>query len=247
MYTALINICWFVIHVNRGTIFVHSFSMSRLFICLYFIFVGGISFAQDCDQVLFIGKVEDTLRPKAFYNLMVINKSTGQGVFGQPNGHFSTYANNGDTIALSVTGYPVFMMVIVADSNCQSRELVYIEAEDQELVQVIVRPLKSLEQIRAEREDLALRETRTVTGLEMLQSPITALYQAFSKKERAKRWIAEQEHINEQVDVLRDLIRVYVAYDVIELSSEEFEDFIYFLNMDEHFLKTATEMELITF
>ena len=27
----------------------------------------------------------------------------------------------------------------------------------------------------------------------MLESPITALYQAFSKKEKTKRWIAEQE------------------------------------------------------
>lgn len=216
---------------------------------LFFFFALAISsaFSQDCEQVLFAGKVEDTLRPKSFYNLMVINRTTGQGVFGQPNGKFSVYANNGDTIALSVTGYPVVSLVVVADSNCQSKELVYIEGLEQEIDQVIVRPLKSLEQIRAEREALALRETRMVTGIEMIQSPITALYQAFSKKERTKRWIAEQEYRDSQANVLKELIRTYVAYDIIKLSDEEFEEFIYFLNMDEQFLKTASELELITF
>ena len=232
---------------NRGTIFVHSFPMMKSL--LFTLSVASLSFvnAQECEQVLFTGKVEDTLRPKNFYNLMIINRSTGQGVFGQPNGKFSVYANDGDTIALSVTGYPITSVVVVADSNCQSRELIYIEGEEQEIEQVVVRPLKSLEQIRAEREALALRETRMVTGIEMIQSPITALYQAFSKKERTKRWIAEQEHKDNQVNILKDLIRTYVAYDVIELSDEQFEDFIYFLNMDEQFLKTASELELITF
>ena len=64
--------------------------------------------------------------------------------------------------------------------------------------QVVVRPLKSLEQIREEREALAMRETRMVTGIDMLQSPITALYQAFSRKERSKRWVAEQEFKDDQ-------------------------------------------------
>ena len=35
--------------------------------------------------------------------------------------------------------------------------------------------------------DLAMRETRQVTGIEVLQSPITALYQAFSQREKSKR------------------------------------------------------------
>ena len=203
--------------------------------------------AQNCEQVLFTGRVTDTLRPKTFYNLMVINRTTGRGVFGQPNGTFSVYASQGDSISLSITGYPAVHTRIIADSNCQFVRNFIIEGNPQELDPVVVRPLKSLQEIKEQREALALRETRTVTGLEMLQSPITALYQAFSKKERTKRWIAEQEHQDDQRNILKDLIRTYIAYDVIDLSDEAFEEFIYFLNMDEQFLKTASEMELITF
>lgn len=203
--------------------------------------------AQDCDKVLFKGSVQDTIRPQGFYNLMVINRSTGQGVFGQPNGSFSVYVNDGDSISLSVKGYTTVNTTVKADENCQSKQNFFIEGKAQEIEQVVVRPLKSLEEIKEERASLVMRETRMVTGIEVMQSPITALYQAFSKKEKTKRWIAEQEYQDDQVRIIKELLRTYVAYDVINLTNEEFEDFIAFLNVDENFLKTASEMELITF
>lgn len=204
-------------------------------------------YSQGCDRVLFTGKVEDTLRPQNFYNLMVINRTTGQGVFGQPNGHFSVYVANGDSISLSVKEYVMIQLTIQADSNCQVRRKFVIERRAQEIQEVVVKPLKTLDQIREEREDLALRETRMVTGIEVLQSPITALYQAFSRREINKRWIAEQEFKDDQRKVVKELLRLYVAYDIIDLSEEEFDDFILFLNVNETFLRTASEMELITF
>lgn len=193
------------------------------------------------------GKIVDTLRLQNFYNLMVVNKTTGRGVFGQPNGHFSVYANTGDLIALSTKGYPVYQFVVKPDDNCQSKVLAYIERLPQETPDVIVRPLKTLEQIKEERENLALRETRTVTGVSALQSPITFLYQAFSKKEQNKRWIAEQEFKDDQRRIVKELLRLYVAFDIIALSDADFDAFITFLNIDEQFIKTATEMELILF
>lgn len=221
--------------------------MKSILVALIVLLSIGTASAQDCEQVLFTGKVVDTLRPNTFYNLMVINRTTGRGAFGQPNGTFSVYARIGDSISLSITGYPPVHTRVVADSNCQFKKSFIIEGNPQEFDPVVVRPLKSLAEIKEERQALALRETRTVTGVEMLQSPITALYQAFSKKERTKRWIAEQEFKDNQFNVVRELIRTYIAYDVIELNDEEFEEFIYFLNMDDQFLKTASEMELITF
>jgi hypothetical protein len=203
--------------------------------------------AQQCDKVFVTGKVIDSLRPQAFYNLMVINKRTGQGVFGQPNGTFATYLLNNDTIILSVKDYESVYFVVKADSNCQYKVAIPIYHLAKQLREVVVRPLKSLEQIKEERSSLSLRETRMVTGIEMMQSPITALYQAFSKKERNKRWIAEQQYKDNQRKVVQELLRLYVANDIINLTEDEFDDFISFLNINEEFLKTATEMELITF
>jgi tyrosyl-tRNA synthetase len=200
-----------------------------------------------CDQVFISGKVLDTLREQNFFNLMVVNKSTGRGVFGQPNGHFSVYARPGDRIALSTKGYPVYEFIAKPDENCQCRVAAYIERLPQEVQEIVVRPLKTLEEIKEEREALALRETRTVTGVNVLQSPITALYQAFSKKEQNKRWIAEQQYKDDQRKIVKELLRLYVAFDIIELSEADFDEFITFLNLDEQFIKTASEMELILF
>lgn len=217
--------------------------MITSFACL----LATLSFAQDCEKVLYTGSVKDTLRPQGFYNLMVINKSTGQGVFGNPDGSFSVYAKQGDTIVLSTKGYPIVSVDSLPDSDCQVNQIYYLQPKTQEIAEVVVKPLKSLNQLKEERQNLAMRETRQVTGLEVMQSPITALYQAFSKKEKTKRWIAEQEHLDNQRDIIKELLRNYVAYDIIELTEDEFNEFISFLNMDETFLKTATEMELITF
>ncbi|MCE3294643.1 MAG: hypothetical protein K0R65_357 [Crocinitomicaceae bacterium] len=198
-------------------------------------------------KVLLIGKVVDTLQPQGFYNLMIVNRTSGRGVFGQPDGSFYVYVNENDSINLSTKGYPIYAFRVKADSNHQMRVTVILENKVQNTREVVVKPLKTLQQIKEERASLSQRETRQVTGIEVLRSPITALYQRFSQKEQNKAWIAKMEFKDNQARVLKELLRVYVAYDIVSLSEEEFEDFINFLNMDENFLKTASDIELVTF
>ena len=222
--------------------------MKVLFICILFLFVTTKkNFSQDCEKVLFIGNVVDTFNTQSFYNLMVINRSNGRGTFGQPNGQFSVYVNINDKISLSVKGYEIINYRIKKNKACRVEKKFVLKPKIQEIEEVIIRPLKTLNQIKEERASLALRETRVVTGVNMIQSPITALYQAFSKKEKAKRWIAEQEYKDNQRKVVKELLRLYVSYKIIDLNEGEFDDFIAFLNLNSHFLKTATEMELIVF
>jgi Trm5-related predicted tRNA methylase len=80
-----------------------------------------------------------------------------------------------------------------------------------------------------------------------MESPITALYQAFSKKEQNKAWIAEQQYKDDQRRIVKELLRLYVAFEIIDLPETTFDDFITFLNIDENFIKTASEMELVLF
>ena len=56
-----------------------------------------------------------------------------------------------------------------------------------------------------------------------------------------------QEYKDDQRKVVKELLRLYVSFDIINLSEDEFDDFISFMNLDTDFLKTATEMELILF
>jgi len=216
-------------------------------LAVLFLLLASSVYGQDCSRVWLKGKVVDTTRPQTFYNLMVVNRTTGKGVFGQPDGSFGVYVNANDSINLSVKGYSMVGFRVIPDSNCQFICEYAIMEKATELDPFVVKPLKTLQQIKDERATLALRETRTITGLEAFQSPITALYQRFSQKEQSKAKVAEMEYRDSKEKVLQELLQLYVAYDVINLSSEEFEDFIGFLAMDENFLKTASDMELITF
>lgn len=220
-------------------------SLTKVFFFLSLL--SGQALWSQCEHVFVSGKVMDTMNVDMFYNLMVINKTSGRGVFGQPDGHFSVYVRPGDKIALSTKGYPVYEFIATADGDCQNHILAYIERIPQEIEQVVVRPLKSLEQIKEERQALSQRETRTVTGINVMESPITALYQAFSKKEQNKAWIAEQQYKDDQRRIVKELLRLYVAFEIIDLPETTFDDFITFLNIDENFIKTASEMELVLF
>ncbi len=221
--------------------------MKKFVFLLFLPFFTFFVQAQKCEKVMLSGKVIDTLRPQNFYNLMVVNRTTGKGVFGLPSGGYNIYVNDLDSITFSIKGYKSIEYKVKADSNCQARNIWYIEMKPQEFEEVVVRPLKTLQEIQEERAGLAMRETRQVTGIEVLQSPITALYQVFSQKEQSKRAVAKMEYADQQKAVLQELLRLYVAYDIIYLTEQEFDEFISFLNINEDFLKTATEMELITF
>ncbi len=178
---------------------------------------------------------------------MLVNKRTGQGSFGMANGKFNIYALNSDTIAISVKGYDLTKFVVKADSNCQSKQVVGIYPKMRTIGEVVIRPLKSLDQIREEREALVMRDTRTVTGLNVFQSPITALYERFSKRGKSIALSSELRYKDQKAQLLQELLRLYVSYEIIDLDEEEFEEFITFLNINEEFLKTASEYELITY
>ena len=212
-----------------------------------FLLLSHTGFSQNCERVWLKGRVVDTLRTQSFYNLMVVNRTSGKGVFGQPDGSFAVYVNPGDSITLSVKGYHMIGFRVMPDSSCQQVAQLILMEKATEMEEVVIRPLKTLQEIKEERANLAQRETRTITGIEAFQSPITALYQRFSQKEQSKATVAAMEYKDSQEKILKELLRLYVAYDIIEMSDEEFDDFLAFLAIDPDFLKTASDIELITF
>ncbi len=217
-----------------------------LFFLLCFI-VSPIFSQENCTKVYVKGTVKDTLQYQPFYNLMIVNKTTGRGVFGQPDGTFQVYANQHDTISVSVKTYGIYRFLVTGDSNCQMKLDKILIGREKTLQTVVIKPLKSVQQIKEERANLALKETHTVTGINMLQSPITALYERFSKKAQQREKIEGFIHLDKQRKILKELLRVYVAYEVIDLKDDEFDNFINFLNINEDFLKTSSDLELIEF
>lgn len=220
----------------------------KLFWTLSLTLLSFTLYAQDTASVVISGKVIDTNSYRPYYNLMVINKSTGIGHFGSSTGKFSINIQKKDTVLLSITGYKT-IKVCVQDSVYKSKYNFnfYLSPWSMELAEAQIRPLKTSDELEKEREELEREEVEQIKGVEAIASPITALYQFFSQKERSKRLVAEMEYQDRKAEVLKELFRLYVAHDIIDLSPNEFDSFVTFLNVPDEFFKNASEYEMILY
>ncbi len=219
----------------------------KIFAALFLLSISMLTFAQSCKEVNLWGSLRDTTSRQGFYNIFIVNKTAGRGVFGKPDGTFSITVSPGDSIFFTITGYETVKLKVVADSSCRHEFSTHLKMIEYRKEEVVVYPVKTLTQIKEERERLAQTETRMVTGYQALQSPITALYQEFSRRERMKKKVAELQYQDDMELVVKELLRVYVSYDIIELAEDEFLDFIVFLNLNEDFLKNASDYDLIIY
>jgi hypothetical protein len=80
-----------------------------------------------------------------------------------------------------------------------------------------------------------------------LMSPITLLYEQFSKRERSKLAVARMEYEDRKRDLLKELFHLYVDYDIIELTNEEFDAFIDFMHVSDEFIRQSTQYEFLIF
>jgi hypothetical protein len=219
--------------------------MVRWSFTLVFVFAIRFFFAQQsCPLVNVEGQVVDTTSNQRFFNMLVINRSSNQGLLGNPNGTFQISAHEGDTITLSVSGYSLVNFKVVG-YNCKQHKTIVLHLIRFESNEVVVKPIKSLEEIKKEREQLVLKMPEKLKGVDAFVSPITALYQRFSKIERTKAKVAELTHQDNVNKVLKELLRTYVSYDVVDLDESEFVDFIHFMNISEDFLRNSNDYQLI--
>lgn len=199
-------------------------------------------------MVTIYGKVRDTAHSVGFYNMIVVNKSTNKGAFGDYAGNFTITVKKSDTLGIAVRGYKTIYFSF-KDSVYHSTysPIFYIQELAYQGEEVVIVPLKTLEELKEERAKIEKRVVPTVTVTNAIQSPITALYVAFSKREKTKRLVAEMEYKDSQDAIVREILRIYVHNDIIYLTADDFDEFIRFLNLNPEYLKTATDYELVTY
>ncbi|MDA9836007.1 hypothetical protein N9C00_03525, partial [Flavobacteriales bacterium] len=86
-----------------------------------------------------------------------------------------------------------------------------------------------------------------VSGVNALQSPITFLYEQFSRREQSKRLEAELVNKDNRRELLQELFVKYVDYDIVQLKQEEFDKFAEFCDPGDELLKKWTQYEFILY
>jgi hypothetical protein len=182
-------------------------------------------------------------------NAIIINKSTKKGSFGKPNGSFDLKCQRGDTLAITSLGYQTRYVTYTDSLLSQRFELkLYLETRTYMLAEVEVFAPRDLEQIQEDIMKLGYNEDDyMISGINAISSPITFLYQQFSKKEQSKRKVAYLENEDRKRSLLKELFRLYVDYEIIALNDEQFDDFITYLNVSDEFLIQSSQYDFLVF
>ncbi|MBK9423584.1 MAG: hypothetical protein IPN54_05565 [Bacteroidetes bacterium] len=215
---------------------------------LLFSFLISAAVAQD-EMIRIKGTVYDPSNKGSIPNLMIVNKRTQQGYFGTNSGYFELDVKRTDTLIIAATGFQT-IKIFLKDSILDSSKNISIALKKLEITlkPVEIFTKRDLEEIQKDIETLGYeKEDYMLQGADVLESPITALYQAFSRRERNKRLVAEMRNNDRRRELLKELFRKYVDNDIITLDNTDFDDFVDFSNVSENFMKTSTQYEFIMY
>lgn len=218
----------------RGVVIVFVFTM----VCFPF-------FSEAQSIVTIYGQAYDKESKLPLPRLMVISKRTNLGTFADAEGRFSISTFQSDTIMLSALGFKL-KKICLRDSITKKQYYVNVPLEKLffTLKEISVFADRNLNEIQRDIDKLGIKKTFTANGLDAISSPITYLYERFSKFERSKRKVAEWENEDLKRDILKDLFRLYIKHDIIDLTEEEFDAFIKYLNLSDGFIQNASQLEL---
>lgn len=180
---------------------------------------------------------------------IVVNMRTQQGMLADESGTFSMNVLPTDTLAFRNIGYEL-KFIRLKDSLITPgfRLVVHLKKQTYLVREIMIIPQRGLDSISKDFQKLGYDEGKyMLQGIDALQSPITALYQAFSRRERSKREVAFMLNEDERKKLLRELLQYYQVAGYISLAPEKYDRFIDYCGINEAQLKTLTQYEMAVF
>ncbi len=223
----------------------------RTFFATFLLLVVSLSAEaqiRDTTAIVVRGELRDEM-DQPIPNAIIINRSTKKGSFGKPNGSFELKCQRGDTLAITSLGYQT-RYITYTDSvgSTDFRLKLYLDTRTYMLSEVEVFAPRDLEQIQEDILKLGYNEKDyMLSGINAAVSPITFLYQQFSRVERSKREVAYLENEDRKRELLKELFRLYVDYEIIELNDDQFDDFITYLNVSDEFLIQSSQYDFLVY
>lgn len=227
--------------------YIRGMKQVSVILFLFFFCFGAMSL-QAQEKIRVKGKVTNQ-QGKAIPGVMVLNQRTYSGFFASSSGDFTTEIQHNDTLSIGAFG--------MKSTLVSFKDSVYKPEYE---LEVILMPLRvdvgtaevfaprELKEIYRDIDRLGFEEKDYRTsGVDALSSPITFLYEQFSKRERSKRLAMELENADRRRELLKELFQKYVDYDIIELDNDDFDEFITFLNVSDEFLQSTTQYQFLLY
>lgn len=217
--------------------------------CALFCLALMPAMAQSDSSLIKVSGVLRDENDQPISNAIIINKATKKGTFGKPDGSFEVTCRRIDTLAITSLGFQTRNVCYRDSLYTYSFKLkLYLDTRTYMFYEVEVFAPRDLEQIQEDINKLGYDERDyMLSGINAAQSPITFLYQQFSRKEKSKRQAAYLENEDRKRELLKELFKLYVDYDIIALSDEQFDDFITYLNVSDDFLINSSQYDFLIF
>jgi hypothetical protein len=227
--------------VLKGTI------PSMLFISALLFAVAGHT---QSTKVVVKGQVYGMNNTTDLLTLFVVSQKNQTGNFGNPNGTYLIKVDRNDTIMIGSIGYFTVKIGVADSVNTDTIVVdVYLKQLEYYLKQVTVLAPRELKRIYEDIEKLGYDEKDyRLSGIsDPLTSPITALYQMYNKHAQKERLAHELINDARRRDLLKELFKKYVDYHIIDLSDDQFDEFIEYIDVSDAFLKNSSQYDFIIF
>jgi len=219
-------------------------------ILLFILFLGTGSFALAQSKVTIKGQVFGINNTTDLLTLFVVSQENKTGNFGNPNGTFSITVNRTDTVLIGSIGY-FTAKICVTDSAVKDVYFVDVHLNQLSyyLKEVTVYAPREMRRIYKDIEELGYnpKDDRLSGLVDPLSSPITALYEQYSRHARQERLAKKLINDAKRRDLLKELLAKYVDYKIIDLSDDQFDEFIEYLKVTDAFLKNSSQYDFIIF
>lgn len=216
---------------------------------LILIVLSSLSAAVGQELVTIHGKVITSTDQRSYYDLMIVNKRTRSGTFGNSDGTFTVYARRTDTLMIGSVGHRTKVLCL-ADSVEKGIYDITLRLQPLsfQLAEVEILPERTLKEIQKDIDKLGYQESDyRVSTVDAFQSPITFLYQEFSRRERSKRLVAQLENEDRKRALLQELLTKYVQYDIINLNPDAFDDFIDFCDIPDEVMRGLSQYDFLIY
>jgi hypothetical protein len=210
-----------------------------------------LAFGQE-GQVTIQGHLVDEESGKKLVDVLVVNQTSGDFVYGSEEGNYTIQASKKDLLVFSALGYS---SVKVSLKDSISKPTYYVVPKLNKY-SIIIKEVK----IQAEREVTAItvelenltrgyRQYQQADAAQsnQLSSPISAVYNQRSKREQSKRRVERLRYLDRKRILLKELIRRSKLNQTELLSEAEQSAFVDHLVKYDYKMVYLTQYELLAY
>lgn len=194
-------------------------------------------------QVHLTGVVTDSLHGRRMASVSVENAMQHTGSFTDEQGRFDIVVREGDALVFSSVGYKNYILRYKPGME-QTEQKVILNIKPVMLKEVKINQGPSDYQVDSAHRASIYEDAFTYKQTKSAMSPVTSVYQAFSKKHKAMRHFQDQIEDMEQQKFIDTRYTSSLVMSLLDIKEDEASAFMKAYPMEFEYARGASELEI---